>query len=308
MKKQKKAILCPTPETQNLLECYYPGFEPPEIYDTTLMQSCKVFYHKNDKLQDVKRLVHEREPVNIAMNRIYNENKLHRRFKFRKGYYRICPVSKENTTPPNFIVYTPTLVLHFDKIVHILNAVGLAFDSPKQRDFQLYQKLSKKPLGTDTKHVQHAKKFYERLFCLIFEAAIHLQKKTIVMSLVGANNFASLWNGGPSTFENEIWLPSFYKVVQEYKKSNLHIMFMGADVPGYDNLGYFPQLLLHPKIKCLHRTLFINAWDCWSIPGNGNSMDNSLDGHIGRNTQIGILGTSLTNPYLKENANYIPLK
>lgn len=308
MKNQKKPIPCPTPETQKLLDCYYPGFEPPKIYDPTLMKSCKVFYHKKDVLQDVKRLVREREPVNIAMNRIYNENKLHGRFQFRKGYYRICPIPKKNITPPNFIVYTPTLVLHFDKIIHILNTVGLAFDSPKQRDFKLYRKLSKKPLGTDAKHVYEAKKFYERLFSLIFDAAIHLQKKTIVMSLVGANNFASLWNGGPSAFENEIWLPSFYNVVKNYKKSKLHIMFMGADVPGYDNVGYFPQLLFHPKIKCLHQTLFINAWDCWSVPGNGNGMDNSLDGYIGRNTQIGILGTSLTNPYLQENTSYIPLQ
>ena len=36
-------------------------------------------------------------------------------------------------------------------------------------------------------------------------------------------------------------------------------------------------------------------------------MDNSLDGYFGRNTQIGILGTSLTNPYLKEDENYISL-
>ena len=136
MKKQKKIIPCLDPDIQKLLDCYYPGFEPPEIYDTTLMKSCKVFHHKNDVVQDVKRLVHEREPVNIAMNRLYNENKLHQRFHFRKGYYRICPVPKENITPPNFLVYTPSLVLHFDKIVHILNAVGLAFDSKKQRDFR----------------------------------------------------------------------------------------------------------------------------------------------------------------------------
>lgn len=308
MTKQEKTISCPDSEIQKLLDCYYSGFEPPPIYDTTLMKLCKVFYHKQDVLKDVKRLVREREPVNIAMNRYYNENKLHERFQFRKGYYRTCPISKENVTPPNFIVYTPSLVLNFDKIIHILHTVGLAFDSEKQRDYKLYQKLAKKPLGTDPLHVRYAKKFYKRLFCLIFDTALHLEKKTIVMSLVGANNFASLWEGSPSEFEEKIWLPTFYKVVQKYKNSNLRIMFMGADVPGYENVGYFPQLLLHPKIHCMHQTLFINAWDCWSVPGNGNNMDNSLDGYIGRNTQVGILGTSLTNPYLQQNTSYIPLK
>ena len=55
------------------------------------------------------------------------------------------------------------------------------------------------------------------------------------------------------------------------------------------------------------RDRFINAWDCWSIPGNGNNMDNSLDGYIGRNTQIAINGTSLTNTWLLEKKNYIKI-
>ena len=179
MKKQKKTDSCADPEIQKLLDCYYPGFEPPNIYDSTLMSSCKVFYHKIDNLQDVKRLVREREPVNIAMDRIYDEDQLYKNFHFRKGYYRICPVSEKDITPPNFLVYTPSIVLRFDKIVHILNAVGLAFDSTKQRDYKLYRNLSKNPLGSDAVHVLHAKRFYRRLFSLIFEAALYLKKKLL---------------------------------------------------------------------------------------------------------------------------------
>ena len=301
---------CSNSEIRKLLDCYYQGFEFPKMYDTTLMNSCKVFYHKMDNVDDVKRLVREREPTNIAMNRIYDEDKLYKHFHFRKGYYRTCPISKNNVTPPNFIVYTPSIVLHFDKIVHILNAIGLAFDSKKQRDFKLYSQLSKKPLGFDPIHILNAKKFYRRLFSLIFETALYLEKKTIVMSLVGANNFATLWKEDAEdvdVFTNEIWLPTFHKTVKKYKDSKLNIMFMGADIPGYTNLGYFPKLLLHPKLTCINKTLFINAWDPWSVPGNGNKGDNSLDGYFGRNTQIGILGNSLTNHYLKEDENYISI-
>ena len=69
------------------------------------------------------------------------------------------------------------------------------------------------------------------------------------MSLVGANNFAILWEGGPAAFKHEIWLPTFHKVVQKYKSSDINIMFMGADVHGYTNLGYFSKFTFSPKIK-----------------------------------------------------------
>ena len=57
----------------------------------------------------------------------------------------------------------------------------------------------------------------------------------------------------------------------------------------------------------IDNTILINAWDCWSVPGNGNSNDNSLDGYMGRFSEIGYLGTSLTNPYLLQKGNIIGL-
>ena len=56
------------------------------------------------------------------------------------------------------------------------------------------------------------------------------------------------------------------------------------------------------------KTLFVNAWDMLSIPGNGNKGDSSLDGRIGRVTNIALNGTSMTNPYLINTANYIQVE
>ena len=291
----------------NLFDCYNDGYQPPNMLNTSLMKFCKVFYHDGDKLEDVMKLVKYREPVNIGMERLYSQYKLNKYFNFRTGYYGHCDISKNDITPPNFIVYTPTFVLNFDKPIHILNTIGLAFDNHRQRDYKLYMKLGKEELGNNDKHVFYAKNFYKRLFTLIFEACKILEKKNLIMSFVGANNFALLWKGGPNNFKRQIWFPAFNEIVKNYKKIN--IMFMGADVEGYNNLGFFPQLLKNPKISNkLDNTLFVNAWDCWSVPGNGNSYDNSLDGYIGRNTQIGILGTSLTNPFLDNKSNYIKIK
>ena len=45
-------------------------------------------------------------------------------------------------------------------------------------------------------------------------------------------------------------------------------------------------------------TLYINAWDPWSIIGNGNAGDTSLDGYWGRNSNMSVLGWSMTNSKL----------
>ena len=291
---------------EKLFDCYISCYKPPELFDTSLMKFCKVFYHTGDNLLDVMRLVKEREPTNIGMERLYNEYKLNKYFNYRKGYYGTCPNSKYDIVPPNFIVYTPSIVIGYKQVVHILNVVGLAFDSDRQRDYKSYMKISNVQLGSDKKHILQAKNFYDRLFRLIFNTAIILKMKNIVMSFVGANNFAMLWKGGPTNFRKQIWIPTFKEVVKDYK--GLNIMFMGADITGYENLGFFPQIINNSNIRDkINKTLLINAWDCWSVPGNGNSNDNSLDGFIGRNTQIGILGTSLTNPQLNKKVNYIKL-
>ena len=107
---------------QKLFSCYNPGYQPPEIFDTSLMKFCKVFYHIGDNLPDIMKLVKEREPVNIGMERLYSEYKLNKHFNL--------VVIMENVqkpldiVPPNFIVYTPTLVLGYHQGNHILNVIG----------------------------------------------------------------------------------------------------------------------------------------------------------------------------------------
>ena len=315
---------------EKLFKCYLTGFAPPKwsLNTNELMKLCKVFYNNGDNLDDILRLVKEREPVNISMDRMYDLNLLNTYFGYKTGYYGSCKASENDITPPNFIVYTPTKVkspdgLEYPKI-HILNAIGLAFDSEEQVDYKTYIKLSTDRhtrehnrndyssgdiefIGDSPLHIKHCAIFYKRLFNLIFKAARKLNKHTIVMSLIGANNFAMFWKGGPIHFTKTLWIPVFNEVVAHYP--DLNIMFMGAAghrTLKYKNLGLFPTLLEHPDIKHkLDDTLLINAWDCWSVPGNGNERDNSLDGYMGRFTQIGINGTSITNKFLTLEDNYI---
>ena len=297
---------------QKLSSCYNCGYAPPSWSETPMTNCknyklCRVFYNKGDELTDIEKLVYYREPVNIAMYRKYNQTELNRTFDYKKGIYdKITKSEVTGPTPPNIMVYTPSRVQGYhNKLVHILNVIGLAFDSEKQHDYQKYEKID---WNKDV-----AIHFYETLFVNIFKVAKNLKKKNIVMSLVGANNFAYMWEGKRGNidrFQKKIWFEAWKKAIEDDNCKGLDIKFMGGDnshidiMKKYENVGFFPQLLEEIDID---NTILINAWDCWSVPGNGNNKDHSLDGFMGRFSEIGFLGTSLTNPYLLERENIIGL-
>jgi hypothetical protein len=72
----------------------------------------------------------------------------------------------------------------------------------------------------------------------------------------------------------------------------------GIEVLRYDietkefNGGYVPDIL-ETDIDVEH-TLYVNAWDPWSLIGNGNGRDNSLDGC----SNMAVLGWTFTNPHI----------
>lgn len=287
------------------------------------MENCKVFYNLADsnKLEDIKRLVYQREPVNMEMKRYYDKKELKKHFGYEYGYYATCPKSFNNLNPPNILVYTPTHIvtpgINQSKVVHILNVIGLAFDDETQRDYIEYG-LSVDKRGNQQQQYDSlaadVTNFYVKLFNNIYNVAIKLGKKTIIMSLVGANSFAKKWPSGNAAsvdyFQEYIWVPAYKKSFLFLNPDKIDIKFMGSSrskantlLKIKNDIGRFPNNI--NEAGKLNDALFINAWDCWSVPGNGNASDISLDGFIGRNTQIGINGTSLTNPYLDLDKNYL---
>ena len=297
---------------QKLSSCYNDGFAPPSWSERPMTNCknyklCKAFYNKGDKLTDVIDLLYYREPVNIEMIRYYKQSNMKSIFDYETGIYHQIEASKSTgPTPPNFMVYTPSRVEGYrDQLVHILNVIGLAFDSEKQHDYQQYTKI----MWDETKAIH----FYKKLFVNIFKVAKYLNKTNIVMSLVGANNFASKWkgiSGNIDNFQKDVWFVAWKQAIENNNCKGLNITFMGERhdhievMKKYENLGFFPELLNRINID---NTILINAWDCWSVPGNGNNNDYSLDGFMGRYSEIGYLGTSLTNPYLLKGNNIIGL-
>lgn len=290
---------------KKLKSVYYPGFEFPEwsinmlkIHYNELCKPCKIFY-SNGNLEDVKKLCIQREPVNIGMNRMYDQTKMQELFNWKTGYYGEF-FEKTGILAPNIAIYCPTFVKYNAvgeiKKIHIINSIGYAFDSEKQPDY-IYFILGNK--------INQLKKCYNLIFTKIFECALKCNLSTVLMSMVGANNFAILYPGGISKFRQDIWWPEFNKVSIKYP--HIKIGFMGEIAHAKSNLWkeldgvsikFFPNDI---KEVDETKTLFVNAWDCWSIAGNGNERDRSLDGYVGRSSMIALLTTPLTNKYLLEN-------
>jgi hypothetical protein len=76
----------------------------------------------------------------------------------------------------------------------------------------------------------------------------------------------------------------------------------GIEVDGYNWVTHrfhgdtIPDVL---EVEDLDEVAFVNAWDPWSLIGNGNERDFSLDGAWGRISNMAVLGWSETNPFIQ---------
>ena len=266
---------------------YYPGYAFPEwvldpqIWKTHNFDTVKVFYHAQDSLVDVKKLMTEREPCNIGLKRLYNQKDLQKYFGYSEGAY--CMSTKEKLMP-NIAVYTHATVYRPNGFVkaHVVNLIGAAFDHPDQPDFKYFQE---KPLSTVVE-------FYRNMWRLALAAAEVTSCKQILLYNVGGGAFA-----GPfyERFREEIFEPAIKPLLPLFEKKEITVI-------GYD---WFLHTFTSPSIpECLDEvnletTLFVNAWDPWTLIGNGNERDRSLDGFWGRISNMAILGWLPTNPSIK---------
>ena len=288
----------------------------------------RVFYDEGDDVEAVQRLVMEREPVNIEMSHSYSKEKLERMFGWREGAYGKLYANK--TVPPNIATLNrtpvdrahgrlPSFGTEADR-VWILNAIGYAFDSGKQPDMKYYLQMEQGP-REDALRTQ-----YRKVFNKIFYAAMEAKVSVIFLSKFGTNNFAGRYpNGGGDGIYKRVWRPAFeesFKAwVDALKRAGLQ-QIAWMDQNGDDMLwlrgqvsgklardpvvvGFFPENLNKTEFPS-NKVMIVNAWDPWSLAGNGNGNDNSLDGFIGRRTAIAALSWPGTNPFLLQNAVSTP--
>ena len=272
---------------RKLRSIYFPGFAFPEwvldplMWTTHEFDSVKVFYHEKENLQHVKQLVTEREPCNIGMKRLYYNKHLQEKFGYEQGAYRL---STSDKLMPNIAIYTKATVKlekGFEKI-HVINLIGAAFDHPYQPDFVYFHE----------KPIESVIAFYTNMWRLALEALCVSGCKYLQVYNVGGGAFAGKFS---SSFTTDIFEPAILPLLPLFET-------YGKRIFGYDwknhrfNGGLIPGCLAGADLE---NTLFVNAWDPWSLIGNGNERDNSLDGWWGRVSNMAILGWLPTNPSMK---------
>ena len=321
----------------SLRDIYYDGYEFPDwntdlnvfrfVYPE-LAKETLVYYNRSEvseykEKEALGNVVKYREPCNIEMNRLYDKNKLLNEFGWENGYYGKY-YDEYGVLAPNFGIYCKTPVAYKKltnlknlkkNIIHLYNAIGYAFDNDKQPDYKYFIENNKQDELIEK---------YKKIFQLILQCAKEKKLNTIVMSAVGANNFAKLYKDNDFNentesniqyFQRTKWVPAFLEVFKDIQDiQGIKIKFMGMkkeyviinellknniDVKKND-IGFFPDNIKEVQIE---NTLFVNAWDPWSIVGNGNSGDYSLDGYIGRSTFAGPLTFPSTNPYFNPSIN-----
>lgn len=299
-----------------IFECYEKGWEPPMWSKDNIIALCKqhtvTCYYPSTSLESTaKRLLRQREPVNIAQDRSkYNDRLLSTFFGYRMGYY------DDKTIPyrlkPNIAVYNTSPVKHhvssindWDEVekMHFLHCIGYAFDNEKQTDY--IEIIKNKNIESYTARLLH---LYKNIFNIVFTCAKDHKLTNIALGWIGAGYFATLYNqhiyqeNSSEAFRKNVFVPALQAAIKKHHWDVNTIGMLGSMDINIDGnvvkqLGYFPSPAMHTITP--HDTLVVNAWDPLSIVGNGNANDNSLDGNIGKHTACGLLCFPPTNPYIK---------
>ena len=270
---------------KSIYKIYYDGFQFPKwslqykLYHKYDFNRVMVFYNKTDNLNDVIKLVIQREPCNIGMKRCYDNKLLNKLFGWSYGAYDIGM--------PNIAIYCYTDIITPKKKnikVNIINLIGYAFDDINQPDFISF--------STDVKIIIEK---YEKMWLYVYSCAIKLNIKKVHIFNVGGGTFAGHLTG---KFVDTIFVKAFNKTKKLLIDNNIQIIGENDIINGLQSVK-IPFIFDDLSQNDVNDILYINAWDPWSLIGNGNNSDKSLDGFFGRSSNLAILGWYITNPYMK---------
>ncbi len=295
-------------------EWVIPKLKASQLTFNNYMNRARVYINHPFHLETAIRLVKEREPVNIERSQLFDKRKLQSKFGWDTGYYD-RHFKNTNELAPNIAIYTPTLffppideerksIPEYIEIL-VLNVIGLAFDNKKQVDYQYFSRINFDPKKVYT--------HYLSVFQKIFHCAKDNHLTVVAIPPFGLGFFAKLYPN-----KKDLLLIFAHTMKQTSQSLKCSIQLMGflpkmkqtiIDVVGTHmfgpDLGYFPQNVA--QISDLKTTLFVNAWDTLSGPGNGCAGDDSLDGAMGSTTMIAVTGNGALNPFLLEPDRYISI-
>jgi hypothetical protein len=316
--------------TKTLFGFYNKSHRPPEwvieyVENVSLYRqdACKSrCYSMDDRTDAIRKVLGERQPVNIAMglNLHYNPSGFQKAFGFGgycSGYTELINeqgIGPTTRLPPNISVYCYTPMQHGTSYIghqHVMNSIGVALDTKEQPDYKVLIKKSDEERLSEIKRVVH-----ESYQCFL-ACAQDLNIDRIAICHLGGGAFSTEFsNLCEGNYIEMVWLPVVSKLLNEegkfLKEIRLLSSKMNEDEESQENLKSLNVLLKKGICKVTHggsipgaankessdKVLFQNAWDPHSIAGNGNKADKSLDGFFGRSSAISVLTFPITNPFI----------
>lgn len=303
---------------------YHEGYRPPQWVADHCDQLIEQYGGKayvlyigdNHSKTTIESLARNREPVNIGMKRRYDKDKLNDICDYSEGEYGTI-TSKE---PPAMAVVCQTPIVppihgkgedikvddkgalnpSHARVITVVNLIGMAFDNKKQPDLERFGENPSKLKGP-------LSDAYVRMWRLAFESVVHTGRSVLCASPVGDNAFR------PKNFSREEFQKLCYvHAIAEARNTDDRYKNIRVEWMPFFPLYRVPHSLidkgagtvngdyvnLYLNQSDLNERVFVNAWDPWSVPGNGNDGDNSIDGWWGRSTAISLLGWPLVNPHI----------
>eukprot|EP00756_Hemistasia_phaeocysticola_P051409 Hpha_TRINITY_DN26582_c0_g1::TRINITY_DN26582_c0_g1_i1::g.112981::m.112981 len=291
----------------------------------------EVYYDDRASLEEVQRVVTEREPVNIGMSRLYDEVGLKHQFGWSHSRYATY-WNEHKALAPNVAVYCHTPVSRrasngmpgdgendpAELSAHIINVIAPAFDDNRQPDTLFFLKPTLMAYAASDEMLVKVRAHYRGVFGCIFECARRQNLPRVALSLFGTGAFSGLFRGplGEDIFHSA-YIPALRESLQ------LHGERLG-NVEEVSCFGTFHDMQKMERVKQFvqeagkrstiygtfpssapidDQTLLVNAWDPHSLCGNGNHADMSLDGFIGRHTAVSMLCWPTVNSLI----TYVPV-
>ena len=282
---------------EKIFKVYDKGFEPPKwILNIDLdkyMKTTILYFDKNSN--DYKDLCKYRIPVNIGMDLYYNKRLMKKYFSYSDSIY--------NEQSSNIAIFTKTPVNINDKWhdINVINVISPALDSYDQYDYKKI--INKTGFNKNITNEEIYTYMIEKCFKKIKKCFIKFD--TLVLHGFGLGAFSLLCeelNINCKKVYEKCFIKYFGKSKKKIYLNNLSFINIKNN-PNICNINnIIIDIILHCNIiqlNNLDKVLFVNAWDPFSLIGNGNNLDNSLDGYFGRISAMSVLGWSITNPFIK---------
>jgi hypothetical protein len=229
-------------------------------------------------------------------------------YRFTTKDHRMPQIAAYAKTPMRYTLQNTTYIN--DDGVHVLSLVGSGFDALQQPDYQYFFDKQTQDIRID----RQQEFFRERqiAFAIALQCASDHRLDRIEFVAVGAGAFAVLLPRD-RVLQNimKAWesdeVQAFKKRLQDETGREIKLAFR-TQPPHSHNNGLGPGIpSFYEESKwtgeghgkdwrdAVNRTLFINAWDPWSLVGNGNDMDYSVDGMYGRQSALSLLCWPIAN-------------